>query len=103
MHTIMWTFQIPAGKTKEEMRSVIKATAHNYLNIDGLVRKYYGIAEDGRTLVGIYLWNSKESADRFYTPTWIQNMTERWGAAPLRAEWETPMVVEIAEGRLLPA
>ncbi len=29
--------------------------------------------------------------------------SERWGAAPTRLEWETPMVVESEEGHLVPA
>ena len=103
MHTVMWTFYVPEGKTKDDLRGIIKSTAHNYLNISDLVRKYYGIADDGQSIVGIYLWKSRKAAERFYTPAWVQNVAERWGAVPTCAQWETPMVAETAQGRLVPA
>jgi hypothetical protein len=46
------------------------ATAHTYEGIPGLIRKYYGIAPDGSSLVGIYLWESKAAASAFYTGRW---------------------------------
>lgn len=103
MHTVMWTFQMPAGTTREELVATIKATAHNYLGIPGLVRKYYGISEDAKTLVGIYLWESKAAADAFYTPEWVAMVRKRWGSEPSRQDWFTPMVVESAQRRLAEA
>lgn len=103
MHTVMWTFKVPAGTDKATLRGTIKATAHTYQGIPGLIRKYYGIAPDGQTLVGIYLWESREAADKLYTQDWIAMVTKRWGAAPMRQEWETPMVVESAARRLVAA
>ena len=81
----------------------INATAHMYEGIPGLIRKYYGIAPDGASLVGIYLWDSKAAADAFYTPEWLAMVTKRWASPPQRQEWETPMVVESAERRLVAA
>jgi hypothetical protein len=103
MHTVMWTFQVPEGTSKESLRQTIKATAHTYQGIPGLIRKYYGIRDDGKTLVGIYLWESRAAADRLYTAEWVAMVAKRWGAPPLRQEWETPMVVEAAEKRLVEA
>lgn len=103
MHTVMWTFKVPAGTTKSQLIATINATAHTYEGIPGLIRKYYGIAPDGTSLVGIYLWESKTAADAFYTPNWVALVTKRWAAPPLRQDWETPMVVESAERRLVAA
>jgi hypothetical protein len=103
MHTVMWTFQVPEGTSKDSLRQTIKATAHTYQGIPGLIRKYYGIHADGKTLVGIYLWESRAAADRMYTAEWVAMVTRRWGVPPLREEWETPMVVESAEKRLVEA
>jgi hypothetical protein len=103
MHTVMWTFQVPEGTSKESLRQTIKATAHTYQGIPGLIRKYYGISDDGKTLVGIYLWESRAAAERLYTAEWVAMVAKRWGAPPLRQEWETPMVVEAAEKRLVEA
>ena len=103
MHTVMWTFNVPAGMAKAKLVETINATAHAYEGISGLIRKYYGIAPDGASLVGIYLWDNKAAADAFYTPAWVAMVTQRWVAPPQRQEWETPMVVESAERRLVAA
>jgi hypothetical protein len=66
MHTVMWTFHVPEGTSKQDLVNTINASAHTYLGIPGLIRKYYGIAQDGKTIVGIYLWKSKRQADAFY-------------------------------------
>ena len=108
MHTVMWTFKVPAGtplarKVMGRLVETINATAHTYEGIPGLIRKYYGIAPGGGSLVGIYLWASKAAADAFYTADWQAMVTKRWGTPPQRQEWETPMVVESAERRLVAA
>ena len=101
MHTLMWTFNVPAGTSKAQLLKTIAATAHTYEGVRGLIRKYYGITSDGGSLVGIYLWESAEAADAFHTADWLAMATGRWGAPPQRQEWETPMVVESAERRLV--
>jgi hypothetical protein len=103
MYTVMWTFKVPAGTSKAQLVETINATAHTYEGIPGLIRKYYGIAPDGTSLVGIYLWDSKAAADAFYTADWVAMVTKRWAGPPQRQEWETPMVVESAERRLVAA
>ena len=103
MHTVMWTFKVPAGISKANIVETINASAASYKGIPGLIRKYYGIAPDGGSIVGIYLWDSKRAADNFYTADWVALVEKRWGAPPQRQEWETPMVVESAERRLVAA
>jgi hypothetical protein len=51
--------------------------AHTYEGIPGLIRKYYGIAPDGGSLVGIYLWESQAAANAFYTADWVAMVTKR--------------------------
>lgn len=103
MHTVMWTFRVPDGTAKAALIETINATAHTYQGIPGLIRKYYGIAPDAATLVGIYLWESKAASDALFTPDWVAMVTKRWGTPPLRQDFETPMVVESAEQRLVAA
>src|SRR3974390_361875 len=103
MHTGMLTCKVPAGSTTALLSETTNATAHTYEGSPGLIRKYYGIAPDGGSLVGIYLWESKAAANAFYTPDWGAMVTKRWAAPPQRQEWETPMVVESAQRRLVAA
>ena len=103
MHTVMWTFKLPPGTTRTQVVDTIKATAAGYQGVPGLIRKYYGITPDGSSLVGIYLWENQAAANAFYTPDWVATVTKRWAAPPQRQDWETPMVVESAERRLIAA
>jgi hypothetical protein len=86
---------------RSDIDATISATAHTYLGIPGLIRKYYVLADDGRTMSGIYLWESRAKADAFYTQEWIAVVTRRWEGLPQRQGWDTPMVVESREGRLV--
>ena len=79
------------------------AFAGDLVAADELSGKLYGIAPDGTSLVGIYLWVNKAAADAFYTADWVAMVTKRWAGPPQRQEWETPMVVESAERRLVAA
>ena len=99
----MWTFNVPAGASKSQLVETIAATAHTYEGNPGLIRKYYGIAPAVDSLVGIYLWENKAAADAFYSSEWVAMVTKRWGSSPRRQDWETPMVVESAERRLVAA
>ena len=103
MHTVIWTYKLPAGTSKGRLIETINATARNYQGIPGLIRKYYGITPDGCSLAGIYLWESVAAANAFHTADWLAMATKRWGAPPQRQDWETPMVVESAERRLVAA
>ena len=75
--------------------------AGTYLGVPGLIRKYFGFSEDARSVVGIYLWETKYDADAFYTDEWLAGVTERWGAAPVKQEWIVPVVAETVEGRVV--
>ena len=47
-HTVMWTFNVPAGMSRADILKKIDATAHTYLGIPGLIRKYYALRKTGR-------------------------------------------------------
>ena len=101
MHCVQWTYPAPASLTKEKADRLFAETAGIYVGVPGLVRKYFGYSEDGRTVVGIYLWESKAAADAFYNADWIAGVASRWGAMPQRADWQVPQVVESREGRVI--
>ena len=102
MHTVMWTFKVPAGTSKAQLIETINATAHTYEGIPGLIRKYYGITPDGGSLVGIYLWESVTDANAFYTPDWVAMVTRAGQGhrsvrnGKRRSSWKAP------NGGLLP-
>lgn len=101
MHCVLWSYDAPPELDEARIRSQFGAVAGNYLGVPGLVRKYFGFSEDASEVIGIYLWESKEAADAFYSTEWLAGVTERWGAAPRRREWVVPVVAETFEDRVV--
>lgn len=101
MYCVLWTYAVPPQLTEPAIRQLFSDIAENYLAVPGLIRKYFGFTEDARSVIGIYLWSSKEAANEFYSPEWMAGVTERWGAAPARNEWIVPVVAETGEGRVV--
>lgn len=100
MYCVLWSYP-PSDLSKEQADSLFAKVADIYIGVPGLVRKYFGYSEDGKTIVGIYLWRSKPDADAFYNPEWIAGVTSRWGAMPVRTDWEVTQVVESEEARII--
>jgi hypothetical protein len=61
--------------------------------VPGLVRKYYLYGDD-RTGGGVYLWNSLEAADRFYSDAWKSTIAQRYGSQPEISFYDTSVIVE---------
>jgi hypothetical protein len=103
MYCVLWTYAVPPALSEEAIRRQFTAVADRYLGVPGLIRKYFGFTEDGTSVIGIYLWTSREAADAFYAPEWMAGVTERWGAAPAKTEWMVPVVAESVDGRVVTA
>jgi hypothetical protein len=101
MHCVVWTYAVPAGLTKAKSDELFAENAPRYFKVPGLVRKHFGYSEDGKTVVGIYVWQSRRAAEEFYTPQWIAGVTSRWGVAPTRTDYEIPLTVESADGTVV--
>lgn len=95
MITAIVRFKIPKGKTLDEITSVFEGTAPKYQGLAGLVRKYYLFDPEG-TAGGVYLWESREAAERVYSDEWRQMIADRYGAPPEIVYFETPVIVDNA-------
>ena len=73
---------------------MFSTTALKYREVQGLIRKYYILSQDGGTAGGVYLWNSQEDADRLYTEEWRKFIVEKYGALPSVTYFESPVVVD---------
>ena len=101
MHCVTWTYTMPEGWSAEQVRALFAQSAHIYVGVPGLIRKYFGHSDDLRSVVGIYLWETRADADSFYSPEWVAGVVGRWGSLPAKTEWQVPQVVESAEGRVI--
>lgn len=93
MITAIVKFQLPQDVTLEAATEKFEKTAPNYEGLSGLVRKYYLFGE-GAVAGGVYLWESREAADRQYTDEWKNMIAKVYGAAPEISYYETPVIVD---------
>jgi Putative mono-oxygenase ydhR len=94
------TFHLPRPAALEEITRTFEATAPRYQGMPGLLRKNYWMSEDGRRAGGIYVWESREYADRVYTPEWSQNVASRYGSPPTIEFLHSPVMVDNRDGTI---
>jgi len=94
------TFHLAEPKTLDEMTATFQATAPKYQGLEGLLRKNYWISEDGRRAGGIYVWASREDADRVYTEDWKAFVTGKYGAPPEIEYLHSPVMVDNRDGTI---
>ncbi len=98
MITAVVQFPLPAGVTRAEAAALFQGSAPKYRGLPGLVRKYY-LFGDG-VGGGVYLWKSREDAERVYDAAWRMMIRERYGADPSIAYFDTPVVVDNTTGEI---
>lgn len=88
------SFTLPKPITREEARSIFLSTAPKYQGVPGLFRKQYLLSEDGITVGGVYLWNSKAEAEAMYTESWRTFVREKYGTEVIVTYFENPVLVD---------
>lgn len=94
MIIVFANFTLPAPITREEARRIFLSTAPKYQGVQGLFRKHYVLSQDGGTVGGVYLWNSRPEADAMYTETWRSFVREKYGTDPTVTYFESPVTVD---------
>lgn len=94
MITVIVEFKLPEPITKEQAQKTFLSTAPKYQKMSGLVRKYYFLSEDGAKAGGIYLWKSRDDADRIYTEDWKSFVRGKYGSDPSMTYLECPVIVD---------
>lgn len=101
MITALVQFGLPQPLSPEKAREAFSKSAPNYREVPGLTRKYYVLSPDGRTAGGMYLWHTREDADRLYTKEWSDAIRDKYGAAPSVTYFECPVVVDNVAGEII--
>jgi hypothetical protein len=101
MHIVIWKYDVMEGKSRQDLLDSVKGDAPDYRNVPGLIRVYYGISPDLRSVVEVFLWKSRPAADRFFNTEWDGETSRRWeSAAMTRLDYDAPAVVECEQGRV---
>jgi len=101
MITTVVQFNLPAPVTRKKAKELYLGTAPKYQTVEGLIRKYYLLSENGATGGGVYLWKSKAHAEKLFTPEWRQYIKEHYGAEPVISFFESPVLVDNLTGEIV--
>jgi hypothetical protein len=94
MITVITEFKLAEKISTEQAREIFLSTAPTYLGVAGLLRKSYFLTQDGTKVGGIYLWQSREDADRTYTADWQDFVRAKYGTEPSITYLECPVIVD---------
>lgn len=101
MITALLQTRLPEPVTPQQALEMFRRTAPNYQDKEGLIRKYYLLSEDGHSVGGVYLWQSRAQAEQVYTDEWREYVKKTFGDYPSLVYFETPLVVDNLSGELI--
>ncbi|MBB1094410.1 YdhR family protein [Rhodopseudomonas palustris] len=103
MITTIVQFTLAEPISLEEAAKRFQSSAPKYHKLPGLIRKYYIRSEDGRTAGGVYLWESREAAEKVYAGEWRARVAQLYGAEPVISWFDSPVIVDNAPGDTITA
>jgi len=95
------TYPLPKPTTPDEARRMFLSTAPRYRDVPGLLRKYYYLSNDGNTLGGVYLWNSRAEAEAMFDDNWRTTMRDKYKINPSVVHFDCPVAVDNLSGKIL--
>lgn len=98
MFTTITNFALPHAFTHEEARAAFMASVPKFRETPGLLRKFYLLAEDGLSAGGVYLWRSREDAERLFTPEWHDFVRNKYGSDASIGWFASPIVLDNVAG-----
>ena len=101
MITALVQFKLPKPMTTDKAQAVFAETAPKYRKVNGLIRKYYLLSEDGETAGGVYLWQSREAAKQLYTDDWQAFIMQKYGTKPSVTYVASPVIVDNLVGQII--
>lgn len=94
MITALTSFTLPQPISREAAVTIFRSTAPTYRGVPGLIRKTYVLYPDGVTVGGIYLWESREAAEKMYSDDWRAFVRGKYGCEPQVTWLDSPVVVD---------
>ncbi len=101
MITTIVQFKMSEPMSREKAQEVFSSTTPKYVDVAGLIRKYYLLSEDGCTAGGVYLWNARADAEALHTDTWRRFILEKYGVEPSVTFFKCPVVVDNQVGEIV--
>jgi putative monooxygenase ydhR len=99
MITAIVLYDLPPSIGLDECRAHFAKIAPDFLAIPGFLRKQFICAHDGKVAGGVYLWETEEAAERFYSGEWLAGIRARYGSDPRITYFETVALTDRASGQ----
>ncbi len=94
-------FKLSSEFTRERARQVFSDAGPKFLGMNGLVRKYFMLTEDGSRASSIYLWEDRSYPEAFYTDEWYDFIEEKYGHRPSVSYFHCPVIVDNLTDQIL--
>jgi hypothetical protein len=86
-------FKSPPGQDRNAVLADARLTIPHWQANPDLLRKHYLLGEDG-TGGAVYIWPSREAAQKAHGPQWRAGVEQRTGSAPTGRYFDLLMVVD---------
>jgi hypothetical protein len=103
MTTSITRFQLPPGVPTEAIKAGFLEVAPKFRHPAGLVRKYFLLAEDGKSGGGVYLWNSMQEARDFSEGVLRPMIREKFRVEPSIEYFDAPVIVDNVTSEIIRA
>ncbi|HUT43223.1 MAG TPA: YdhR family protein [Desulfobacterales bacterium] len=101
MITTLVQIKLSETLSLDKAQDIFASTAQKYIEIQGLIRKYYLLSEDGETAGGVYLWESRKAAETLYTDEWKKFILQKYGSEPSVTYFNSPVIVDNLLGEII--
>lgn len=98
MITAIVLYDLPPSIGLAECRDHFTRIAPDFMRVRGFLRKQFICTSDGRIAGGVYMWENRAAAERFYNGPWRKGILERYGNAPRIQYFETVALADAASG-----
>ena len=96
--TAIVLYDLPPSIGLEECREHFAKIAPGFLPVPGFLRKQFICAADGTVAGGVYNWETREDAERFYSGDWLAGIRDRYGNEPRITYFEMVALADKATG-----
>ncbi len=87
-------FKSPQDKSRGEILEDAKHTLARWRANPDLLRKHYLLSEDGLEGGGVYIWPSREAAEKGHDAEWREGVKKRTGAEPVIRYFDLLMLLD---------
>lgn len=88
------SYPAPPGASREEIVDGAQGVVAHWRANPDLIRKHFLWSDDGTRCCGVYLWKSREAAERGHDAAWRKEVERRSGEAPQISYFDAFMILD---------